>query len=46
MRVTLFGAVTLIGLAALLVYVGYELCRTSQANTPRPPKNSDPSTNR
>jgi hypothetical protein len=42
MRVTLFGAVILVGLAALLVYVGYELCRTSQANTPQPPQNPDP----
>jgi hypothetical protein len=45
MRVTLFGAVTLVAIAALLVYVGYELYRTSQANAPQPPQNPDPSTN-
>jgi hypothetical protein len=46
MRVTLFGAITLVGFASLLVYVGYELCRTSQTNAPQPPQNPDPSTNR
>jgi threonine/homoserine/homoserine lactone efflux protein len=46
MRFTLFGAVALAGFAALLLYVGYELCRTSQANASQPPQNPDPSTNR
>jgi hypothetical protein len=45
MRVTVFGALTFVAIAALLVYVGYELCRTIRANAPQPPQNPDPSTN-
>jgi hypothetical protein len=45
MRVTLFGAFSLVAIAALLVYVGHELYRTSQSNAPQPPQKSDPSTN-
>jgi hypothetical protein len=45
MKVTLFGAFSLVAIAALLVYIGYELYRTSQSNTPKPPQESDPSTN-
>jgi hypothetical protein len=45
MRITLFGAVTLVAISALLVYVGRELYRANQANAPQPPQNPDPSTN-
>lgn len=45
MRVTLLGLLTFAVIAGLLVYGGYELYRTSQANTPQPPQNPDSSTN-
>ena len=45
MRITLLGLLVLVGAAALLVYVAYELHRTSQANAVQPPQNPDPSTN-
>jgi hypothetical protein len=43
MRVTLLGVLALIGTAALLVYIGNELQRTSQAKALQPPQNSDSS---
>lgn len=39
MRVTLLGLLALVGVAILLVYVGNELRRTTQANAVRPPQN-------
>jgi|HubBroStandDraft_1064217.scaffolds.fasta_scaffold07741_3 hypothetical protein len=45
MRVTLFGALTLVGIAALLVYAGYEFYRTSQANALQPRQNPNSSIN-
>jgi len=45
MKITLLGVLALIGIVALLVYVGSELQRTSQAKAVPPPPNPDSSMN-
>jgi hypothetical protein len=45
MRITLLGGIGALAVAALLVYVGYELHRTSQAKAAPPQENPDSSTN-
>jgi hypothetical protein len=45
MRVTLLGVLAVIGVFALLVYVGNEWHRTNQAKPVPPPQNPDSSTN-
>ncbi len=41
MRVTLLGVLTLVVVAALLVYAGYELHRASQEGNAQLPQNPD-----
>jgi|HubBroStandDraft_5_1064220.scaffolds.fasta_scaffold161237_3 hypothetical protein len=45
MRITLFGVLAVIGVVALLVYLGNEWKQTNQAKPIPPPKNPDSSTN-
>ena len=42
MRVTMLGVITLLGVAVLLVYAGYELHRESQERNARFPQNPNP----
>ncbi len=39
MRVTLLGVLTLVGIAVLIVYAGYELHRASQERNAQPQQN-------
>ena len=42
MKITLLGVVAFVGIAVLLLYVGNELQRRSQAKAAQPPQNPTP----